>query len=208
MTTAPHPNWKRKLLLSAAAMLAAALLATACSKKAPAEPGNPAPPSASTGDNNPQTPSGNGQSSPAGQPAPGGDAAKPAEPVKLVPLEFTEMYRQTLLDSAKAQGIKTVYVPKLGAQDDRISQIQGMEKAFTLQYLNMELIESSQEIKPSGQVENEKQVKLKNGNGQWVTAGGQTALYMKRGDTYLALRSLQKLTDSDIEAIADSLGAL
>jgi hypothetical protein len=213
MNNIAYPNRKRKLLLSAAAVLAAVLLVSACSKKTPAAPGDSSPPPSSTGGTNQQPAPSGGQTLPSGQPAPGGHApgggeAKPPEPVKLGPVSFTEMYRQTVLDSAKAQGIQTVYIPKLGAPDERISQIQGMDKAFTLQYLNMELTESSQEIKPSGPVDSEKPVKLKLGEAKWVTASGKSALHLKLGGTYLALHALDKLSASDIEAIAESLEPL
>ncbi|WP_159881113.1 superantigen-like protein SSL4 [Paenibacillus puerhi] len=219
MTTLSAPNWKRKLMGAMAVLLASATIASACSKNAPqaTEPAPATPPAASTGESG-QPPAGEAQTPPSeqapngqvpsGGSAPGGPTGQPAEPVKLAPLELSNMYKKTVLDLAKAQGLKTVYVPKQGAQDDRVSQIQGMGDAFTIQYLNMELTQSAKELKPSGKAEAEKPAQLKIGSGKLVTEDGKPALYLKVEETYVALRSLQKLSASDLESIAESLEPL
>ncbi|SDD26274.1 hypothetical protein SAMN02799630_02871 [Paenibacillus sp. UNCCL117] len=223
-----HSSWKRTWVGAAAILLASASIMSACSKQTPQQ--GETPPAASTGETGqqpqtpaPTTPGETGQqpqtpapTTPGGQngqpPAAGGTQsgtpAAPAEPVKLAALDISDMYKKTVLDLAKAQGLKTAYVPKLGAQDDRVSQIQGMGDSFTIQYLNMELSESAKEMKPAGKVDSEKPVQLKIGSGKWVTEGGKSTLYLKVGDAYLALRSLQKLTAADIEAIAETLAPL
>ncbi len=125
----------RRAALAAAALLTAGTLLAACQKseKKPEDNAQTAPAPATGGE---QQPGSAGQTPPAGQggtgTAPGGTAAQPNEPVKLTPLSYLEEEKKFIRETANKLGVKTVYLPQQGAPDDRLSQVQGMEKAFAL----------------------------------------------------------------------------
>lgn len=130
---------------------------------------------------------------------------------ELVPAAFGDAEKQAFTDSMKAAELKTLYVPQQIAKDDKLNQVQtsGADKTMTLTFLKMELIESPQELKPAGEAGEAKEVKLANGTARWMADGGKQTLYMKLGDTYIALRSLDgSLAEGDIEAIAATLAPL
>ncbi|MGG2198790.1 MULTISPECIES: hypothetical protein [Paenibacillus] len=201
----------RRAALAAAALLTAGTLLAACQKseKKPEDNAQTAPAPATGGE---QQPGSAGQTPPAGQggtgTAPGGTAAQPNEPVKLTPLSYLEEEKKFIRETANKLGVKTVYLPQQGAPDDRLSQVQGMEKAFALVFLKMQIVESAQEIKPADKPESEREVKLNIGTGKWVTVAGQPTLYLKLGDTYLALSSAKSVSPQEIEAIAETLAPM
>lgn len=203
---------RRRAALAAAVLLTAGSLLAGCQKNAAKAPDNaqtaPAPspggeqPSGTAG----QTPApGQGGQTPAPGTSSGGTAGQPAVPVKLTPITYSDAQLKIIRDTAKATGVKTVYLPQQGAVDDSLDQVQGRGKSFALVFKKMQVVESAQEIKPADKPESEREVTLKIGAGKWVTVAGQPTLYLKLSDTYLALSSAKSVSPQEIEAIAETL---
>jgi type IV secretory pathway VirB10-like protein len=191
------------------ALIAVTLAAviSGCQKNEAAAPNTTTPPQATTPAETPQgTPSGDGQ---AAQPGQGGAAAPapatPAAPVKLTPITYADVEKEIITNTAKAANVKTVYLPQQGAVDDKMDQVGTTgEGHMVIGYYKMQVTESSKEIKPSGTVESQKAVQLKIGKANWITAAGQPTLYLKLGDTYIAISSAKASTD-EIQAVAETL---
>lgn len=214
MKTKKHAQWMRTAALLSALILTVTL--TACKKEAAQPPKTPEPaPTEQTtpGQTTPpgQTPPQPGQSgqTPPGQTGQGGETAKPPEeaPIKIGQLQYTEIERTSVATAAKNAGVPTYYLPERGASDDKIDQMATSAKLLTLKYYKMTILESPEEIKPSGKVESKQEVKLRNGTGQWVTVDGKKTLYLKLDKTYIALSS-DKLSEADLQTVAESLATL
>ncbi|UUZ84368.1 hypothetical protein LJK88_12070 [Paenibacillus sp. P26] len=188
-------------------MLMAAGMLTACTKNQQASPPSTTTPSA--GQTGQAGQSGQtGQTGQSGQTGQGGQSTAPAAGVKLTPISYPDVEKQMMTTTAKTSGIKTLYVPQQGAYGDSLNQVGSSSGVMTLEYSKMNIQESAMEIKPSGTAEPEKPVKLGVGEGKWVTVGGQPTLYLKVGETYVAINSAKSVSQEEIQAIAETLKPL
>ncbi|SDI10331.1 hypothetical protein [Paenibacillus naphthalenovorans] len=146
---------------------------------------------------------------PQGQNQNQGDQAAnpPAAQVQLVPISYTEADKENIRNTAKFTGVASIYVPQKAVPDDKIDQVQGNGKVMTVKFKHMAVLESPEELRPPGQ-ESEKEVKLSIGTADWLTVNGQRALYLKQGDTFIAIQPLQGTAPEAIEAIAETLAPL
>lgn len=182
-------TWKWAL-----AVLAAVSLLTACTKKQTATPPGAAAPPAQ------------GQTGQQGGGTAGGAAGgAPAANVKLTPITYADAEKQMVTTMAKTTGLKTVYLPQQVTTGDKLNQVGSSGEVMTMEFMKMNIQESAKEIKPAGAAESEKPVKLSVGDGKWVTSGGQPALYVKAGDTYVALSSAKSVSQDEIQAVAETL---
>lgn len=176
--------WKRAAAWVSALLLASSLLAlTACQK------GQATPPQGQDQNQGDQT------------------AKPPAAQVELVPISYTDADKEAIRNTAKFSGITSIYVPQKSVPDDKLNQVQSSGKVMTVKYNHMAVLESPEELMPPGQ-EPEKEVKLSTGTANWLTIGGQSALYLKQGDTFIAIQPAKDVAPEAIEAIAGSLAPL
>lgn len=191
-------TWKWTL-----AMLAAVSLLTACTKNQTAAP-------------SPQTPPAQGQTGGAAAPggttggttggAAGGAPGKaPAANVKLVPVTYADAEKQMVTSTAKTAGLKTVYLPQQLTSGDKLNQVGLSGGVMTLELLKLSMQESAKEIVPAGKAESETPVKLSVGDGKWVTVGGQSTLYVKTADTYVAIIPSKNVSKDETQAVAETL---
>lgn len=186
-------TWKRTGALASALLLAAALLTLAACQNEQAAP----------------APSEGSQPSQGQDQNQGGSTANPpAASVELAEIAYSDADKESIRSTAKFANITAIYVPQKGLPDDKLNQVQGTGNEMTLKFNKMSVIESAQEIKPAGQAESEKDVKLTGGTAKWITAGGRSVLYLKQGDTFIAIQPAQDVPAAAIEAVAQSLAPL
>lgn len=135
----------------------------------------------------------------------GQTAKPPAAGVTLSPITYSDADQQGIKQTAKAIGVPTVYLPQQGTADDKLDQLMGAGKQLTLKFYKMNVIESAEEIKPSGNIESQNDIKLKIGRAQWITSGGKPMLHLKLEDTYIAIHSDKGVSQDELEAIAETL---
>ncbi|WP_284637811.1 hypothetical protein [Paenibacillus silviterrae] len=207
---------RSKLLQHTLLAIALAAVISGCqSNKAP-EAAEGTPPKASTPAETP------GQTTPPGQAAqPGGTGttqpgtgqaqpaqpAQPAAPVKLTPITYQDVDKQSLTEIAKLVNLKTIYLPQQGAMDDKIDQMGTTgDGHLVVTYYKMQVTLSTKALEPEG--DKGTPVQLKNGKATWHTPNGQPTLYLKQGDTNIALSSAKGLTQADLQAIAETIAPL
>ncbi|RAV21926.1 hypothetical protein [Paenibacillus contaminans] len=120
-------------------------------------------------------------------------------------LAYTDEHYNKIREASKAVEMKTVYVPQNGANGDKLDWVEVDSNVMILHYKKMDIIEYQKEVKPTGRVSNEQDVKLLNGDGKWYTIGKRQSLRMKLPEAYVIVSSQKGVPREELERVAESL---
>lgn len=141
---------------------------------------------------------------------------KPAQEEKqaaLEPMKYTDEQKKSIEQAAVTANVNTAYIPTQLPKDWTFTTAVPMKTLFSLQFNNLLVNESSQEIPQTGVKVDEKDITLKSGTkAKWIATsttadnkdGAAARLYFKQKDTFISLGMGTKDFDPQIEAIADS----
>ena len=109
--------------------------------------------------------------------------------------------------------VNTAYIPTQLPKDWTFTTVVPMKTLFSMQFNNLLINESSQEIPQTGVKKDEKDVTLKSGTkAKWIATsttadnkdGAAARLYFKLKETFISLGTGKKDFDPQVEVIADT----
>ncbi|ASA24612.1 hypothetical protein B9T62_29975 [Paenibacillus donghaensis] len=129
---------------------------------------------------------------------------------ELTKLTYTDQQKKDILIAAQKAGLKTVYIPTIGAgPDDSLNLVEVDGNTLILKFVRQAIAESAEEIKPSEEVGDGKTAQLNDTvNGKWIPAEKGSSvnfLYFKLDKTYVKYYSSKPFFEQDFEASARSM---
>ena len=144
-------------------------------------------------------------------------AQKDEKTSALSEVKYTDEQKKSISEAAVTANLKTAYIPTKLPKDWTFTNVVPAQSFFSLQYDNLVVTESAQELPPNGVKVDEKDVTLKSGTkAKWIATsttadnkdGAAARLYFKEKDTFISLGTGKKEFDPQVEEIADSFEAV
>ena len=139
--------------------------------------------------------------------------AQEGQKAALDTVKYTDEQKKSISEASVTAKVNTAYVPTQLPKDWTFTTVVPMKTLFSIQFNNLLVSESSQEIPQTGVKVDEKDVTLKSGTkAKWISTsttadnkdGAAARLNFKQKDTFISLGTGKKDFDPQVEAIADT----
>lgn len=107
---------------------------------------------------------------------------------------------------ARKCGIKNPFVPTRGVGTDYVMEIKEKEKSIKIVFPHFSITQSTENLIPNENIEEERNVELSIGKAKWVKVQNCTpVLYIKIDNIYISVGTAKSFRENDFENIMESL---